>query len=191
MTAFFTSLGCFLFITVLPAQAQIGTIATETKSSGWLATANAEFGGDPVVTVVFTDGDTQDVNAGQGISLSIGRYIRPNNGPMMYSGGLGFKYVTTAADNANIHLTRFVLDARVDRAIVNGFWVGVGPVAHVGTKLSMDDLGPDVSFDPSLGLNARIGWQYLSLTYTYMSYKDEFGGNYDASGIGFSGHFAF
>ncbi len=191
MTAFIASLGCLLFITTLPAHAQLGTIETETKSSGWLTTMNVELGGDPVVTVVFTDGDTQDVNAGQGINLSIGRFIRPNNGPMMYSGGLGFKYVTTAADNANIHLTRLVLDARVDRALVNGFWVGVGPVAHVGNKLNMDDLGPDLSFDPALGLNVRIGWQYFSLTYTLMSYKDEFGGNYDATAIGIGGHFAF
>lgn len=191
MPAYIASLGCFLLIAALPAHAQLGTIETETKSSGWLTTMNVELGGDPVVTVVFDDGDTQDVNAGQGISLSIGRFIRPNNGPMMYSGGLGFKYVTTAADNVNIHLTRLVLDARVDRALVNGFWVGLGPVAHVGNKLNMDDLGPDLSFDPALGLNARIGWKYLSLTYTYMSYKDEFGGNYDASGIGLSGHYAF
>ncbi len=191
MTAFIASLGCFLLIAALPAHAQLGTFTIESKSTGWITTANAEFGGDAVITVVFDDGDTQDVNAGQGISLSIGRYLRPNNGPMMYSGGLGFKYVTTAADNANIHLTRFVLDARVDRAISNGFWIGAGPVAHIGTKLNMDDLGPDLSFDPALGLNVRIGWQYLSLTYTLMSYKDEFGGTYDATAIGFSGHVAF
>lgn len=191
MATFILSFACILFLAVLPVQAQYGSLTSESKPTGWLITANAEFGGDPVVTVVFEDGDTQDVDAGQGISLSIGRYIRPNNGPMMYSGGLGFKYVTTAADNADIRLTRFILDARVDRFLTNDIWIGAGPVVHMGTSLNMDDLGPDLGFDPSIGLNVRIGWQYLSLTYTLMSYKDEFGGSYDANAFGFSGHIGF
>ncbi|MEN9839961.1 MAG: hypothetical protein RL177_1440 [Bacteroidota bacterium] len=180
----------FIFIST-PAFSQIQTIDTQDKTSGWLTTFNAEFGGDPVTTVLFVDGSTQDVNAGQGISLSIGRFIRPNSGLFMYSAGLGFKYVTTKADNADITLTRFVLDARVDRGLPNNLWVGVGPVAHFGTKLKTDGLGPNESYDPALGLNVRLGWKALSVTYTKMSYKGEMGGTYDASGIGFSGHWPF
>ncbi len=174
-----------------PAFSQIQLFTTQDKTNGWLLTFNAEFGGDPVATVLFTNGDTQDVDAGQGVSLSIGRFIRPNAGPFMYSAGLGYKYVTTAAENADITLTRFVLDARVDRGLPNNLWVGLGPVVHFGTKLKTDGLGPNESYDPAIGLNARFGWKALSVTYTKMSYKGEFGGTYDASGIGFSGHWPF
>lgn len=180
-----------LVCSAVPLRAQIETFQTAGKTSGWLTTFNAEFGGDAVVTVLFIDGSTQDVNAGQGISLSVGRFIRPSAGPFMYSAGLGYKYVTTKADNANITLTRFVLDARVDRGLPNHLWIGAGPVLHVGTQLKTDGLGPNESYDPALGLNLRFGWKALSVTYTMMSYKGELGGTYNASGIGFSGHYPF
>lgn len=187
----FTALSLFHFVTAISAFAQIETFNTQDQSGGWLLSFNAEFGGDPVATVLFTNGDTQDVDAGQGISLSLGRFVRPNSGPLMYSAGLGYKYVTTAADNADITLTRFVLDARVDRGLQNGLWIGAGPVLHVGTELKTDGLGPNESYDAALGLNVRIGWKLLSATYTLMSYKGEFGSTYNATGIGFSGHFPF
>lgn len=181
----------FLVFTALPLRAQIETFDSAEKTAGWLMTFNAEFGGDAVATVLFTDGSEQDVNAGQGISLSVGRFYRPNAGPYMLSAGLGYKYVTTKADNADITLTRFVLDARVDRGLQNNLWIGAGPVLHVGTRLKTDGLGPNETYDPALGLNLRFGWKALSVTYTMMSYKGEFGGTYNASGIGFSGHYPF
>lgn len=180
----------FLVCTTTMLQAQIETFNTSDKTSGWLTTFNAEFGGDAVATVLFEDGSTQDVNAGQGISLTIGRFVRPNAGKLMISGGVGFKYVTTKASNADIRLLRYTLDARVDRGLSNGLWIGAGPVAHFGTKLNMDGLGPNVSFDPALGLNARLGWKGLSVTYTALTYKTN-GVSFDASSIGFSGHYPF
>lgn len=180
----------FLVCSAVPLCAQIETFQTAGKTSGWLTTFNAEFGGDAVVTVLFDDGSTQDVNAGQGISLTIGRFIRPDAGKLMISGSFGFKYVTTKATNADIRLMRYTLDTRVDRGLSNGLWIGVGPVAHVGAKLNMDGLGPNVSFDPALGLNARFGWKALSVTYTALTYKTN-GISFDASSIGFSGHYPF
>ncbi len=179
-----------LFAITAPLHGQIETIDTAGKTAGWLTTVNAEFGGDPVVTILFDDGSTQDVNAGQGISLTIGRFVRPNAGKFMISGGIGFKYVTTKATNADIRLMRYTFDARVDRGLSNGLWIGAGPVAHVGAKLNMDGLGPNVSFDPALGLNARFGWKYLSVTYTALTYKTN-GFSFDASSLGFSGHLPF
>ena len=50
------------------------------------------------------------MHAGQGISLGIGGYVRPSDRVrIQLSGVLGFKYVTTAADNADINLSRTVL----------------------------------------------------------------------------------
>ena len=187
----FASFFILLFAIATPLRAQIETFDSAEKTTGWLMTFNAEFGGDAVATVLFTDGSEQDVNAGQGISLSVGRFFRPNAGPLMYSAGLGYKYVTTKAENADITLTRFVLDARVDRGLANHLWIGAGPVLHVGTKLRTDGLGPNESYDPALGINFRFGWKALSVTYTMMSYKGELGGTYNASGIGFSGHYPF
>lgn len=180
-----------LLSTTTSLYSQIQTPATADRAVGWLLTLNAEYGGDAVSTVLFEDGSTQDVRAGQGISLSIGRFIRPNAGRYMISGSFGYKYVTTKASNADITLTRFVLDARADYGLPNNLWVGAGPVLHVGTSFSGDGLGPDESFDPSLGLNLRFGWKALSATYTLMSYKAGSGSTYNAGAIGFSGHLPF
>src|SRR3954463_8928079 len=78
--------------------------------AGFLMQTDLEFGGDTVATVGFEDGDTQNVHAGQGISLGVGGYVRPSDRvPIEISGAIGFKYVTTAADNADINLSRTVL----------------------------------------------------------------------------------
>src|SRR5690348_7952128 len=42
---------------------------------GFLVQTDLEFGGDTVATVAFQNGDTQNVHAGQGISLGIGGYV--------------------------------------------------------------------------------------------------------------------
>jgi hypothetical protein len=172
-------------------QAQIRTLATAERTEGWLVSFNAEYGGDAVSTVLFDDGSTQDVRAGQGVSLSIGRFVRPNAGRYMVSGGLGFKYVTTKASNADITLTRFVVDARADYGLPNHFWIGAGPVLHLGASFNADGLGPDESFDPAVGLNLRFGWKALSVTYTAMRYEARSGGTFNAGAIGFGGHYPF
>ena len=46
---------------------------------GFLVQTDVEFGGDTVLTVAFDDGDTQNVHAGQGISLGLGAYVRPSD----------------------------------------------------------------------------------------------------------------
>lgn len=38
----------------------------------FLVAAAMEFGGDPVAEIYFTDGNTQSVKAGQGVSLAVG-----------------------------------------------------------------------------------------------------------------------
>ena len=47
------------------------------KRGGFLAQMDLDFGGDDVATLAFTDGDTQNVKAGQGIGIGIGGWFRP------------------------------------------------------------------------------------------------------------------
>jgi opacity protein-like surface antigen len=81
--------------------------AEPVKRGGFLAQMDLDFGGDDIATLAFTNGDTQNVKAGQGLGLGIGGWFRPvESVPFELQGILGYKVVWTAADNADIKMTR-------------------------------------------------------------------------------------
>jgi hypothetical protein len=159
--------------------------APRTDHLGFVADFTLEFGGDKIATVVFTDGSTQSVNAGQGGTLSLGAHYRPAELPIDLVGTVGYKFVTTKASNADIGVTRFVVQALGLYDPVGEFWIGGGPVLHLGTTFSGGGLVDDVNFDPSLGLTVQAGWRWIGLDYTLMTYKVN-GISVDASAFGFS-----
>ena len=153
---------------------------------GWTLAGSAAFGGDDVVTVLFTDGTSQSITAGQGLGFNVGGHYRLASAPIDLSATLGLKYATTKATNANINLNRTVIELRADYLLNDRFWIGAGPVWHSSIKLNTAGLTPNVDFATATGLGLKFGWKFLALGYTNMKYKDEFGTTYDASHIGFS-----
>jgi hypothetical protein len=152
---------------------------------GFVGELALELGGDNVARVYFTNGSSQDVKAGQGGTLAIGGHYRAATAPLDLVATLGYKFVTTAASNSSIGITRAVIQV-VGLYDPNGEWFfGGGPVAHVGTTFDGGGLTPDVSFDPSLGLTLQAGWKWIALTGTLMTYKAN-GASVDASAIGLS-----
>ena len=66
-----------------------------------------EMGGDDVAEVYFTNGEKQSVKAGQGGSIAIGgEFQMPHVERLLFDATVGYKYVTTQADNVHIRLTR-------------------------------------------------------------------------------------
>lgn len=109
-----------MFTRLLPALALLIAAASslqgQTSSSdpirdysfAWVLGGGLELGGDRVADFVFTDGSTQTMRAGQGGTGYAGVAFYPAGAPRLgLQGTVGFKYVTTAADNANITLTGF------------------------------------------------------------------------------------
>ena len=77
---------------------------------GFLAQMDADFGGDKVATVFFEDDSNQDITAGQGLALSVGGYFRPvADSRFEIEASLGYKYATTQTSNADVHLSRTLL----------------------------------------------------------------------------------
>lgn len=149
----------------------------------FLFEGDLEYGGDRVATVSFTDGSTQDVRAGQGVSLALGAHYRGDS-PFSVRGTVGYKYVTTAASNADISMSRVVFEVLGNYAWPNGWWTGVGLTHHTNIKFKGDGFGPDVDFDDATGPTVELGWRWFALSYTNMKYKSEFGGDVDASSLG-------
>src|SRR6185295_5892565 len=152
---------------------------------GFLLQTDLEFGGDTVATVGFEDGDTQNVHAGQGISLGFGGYVRPSEKvPIEIAAIVGYKYVTTAADNADINLSRTVLKLNATYWLNDDWFVTAGLTHHIGPELDGDGFFEDLSFDDATGVSAEVGWRWIALRYTKIDYSLPGFEDTDASSVG-------
>ena len=152
---------------------------------GFLAQVDADFGGDDVATVFFEDDSSQDLTAGQGLALSLGGYFRPiANSPFEIEASVGYKFSTTAASNADIGMTRTLVQLEGLYRWPNAFYMGAGLMQHMNPKLDGDGFFPDVSFDDASGFNAEIGWRWISVHYTSIKYSNDFVEDVDASHVG-------
>jgi hypothetical protein len=155
---------------------------------GFLAQMDADFGGDKVATVLFEDNTDQNITAGQGLALSVGGYFRPvEDSRFEIEASVGYKYATTRANNADVHMARTLLQLEGLYRWPNGFYMGAGLMQHMNPKLTGDGFFDDVEFDDASGLNLEIGWRWISLHYTNISYSTNnitFNGDVDASHVG-------
>lgn len=159
---------------------------------GFLVQTDLEFGGDTVATVAFQNGDTQNVHAGQGISLGIGGYVRPSDRvPIEIAAVVGYKYVTTAASNANIDLSRTVLKLNATYWFDKGWFVTAGLTEHLSPELNGDNYFEDVRFEDATGVSAEFGWRWVALRYTNIKYKLPGFEDTDASSFGLSFTYRF
>lgn len=161
------------------------------KRFGGVIGGAIEFGGDDIGRVFFTDGSSEDLTAGEGISLEIGLFGRPSPAPFTLRGTVGFKYTTSQAENADINVNRLVLNV-IGTHEIGQFRVGGGITHHSNISFDSDGLGSDQDFDDALGLTLEIGWSWLVLSYTAIDYEPE-GTNQevDASNIGLRTLFSF
>ena len=162
------------------------------KRFGGVVGFGLEFGGDDIATVLFTDGSTQDLEAGTGFGLELGVYGRPMAAqPLSLRATIGFKYTSSQADTADINVNRTVLNLLGHYEV--GQWrFGGGLTRHSNVRFDGDGVGPDQSFDDATGLTLEAGWRWLVLSYTNIDYDAENSNQtFDASNIGLRSLFAF
>ncbi|HVT36499.1 MAG TPA: hypothetical protein VHE37_13005, partial [Nevskiaceae bacterium] len=141
--------------------------------------------GDTLATVTFTDGSTDDVKAGQGLSIAAGVHMRPErNAHFDLRALVGYKYETTKADNADIHISRVTWELLPTYRFDGRWWASVGLAKHTGVKLTLGGFGPDVKLHSNVGPELQIGWSYFALTYTSLRYSDDFGDSAKANSFG-------
>ncbi len=153
---------------------------------GFVGELDLEFGGDAIATVSFTNGSSQDVDAGQGGNFALGMHYRPAAWDVDFVATIGYKFVTTAASNADIGIDRTVLQVIALYDPKDSWWIGGGPVWHNGVKFDGDGFGPDIDLGSSTGFTIQAGWKWIGLMYTNMEYTAQVARRptVDASAIG-------
>jgi hypothetical protein len=162
------------------------------KGGGFMAQMDMEFGGDKILTVDFEDGDSQDIRAGQGLALDVGGWFRPSETvPIEIAGTIGYKFVTTAADNADINLSRTVVKLNATYWFQNSWFATAGLTHHMNPKLDGDGFFEDITFDDATGFSAEVGWRWIALRYTKLTYELPGFEDIDASSVGLTMTFRF
>jgi hypothetical protein len=156
----------------------------------FLISGALEFGGDELAEVFFTNGESQSINAGQGGSIAIGAQIQfPKADKFLLRGSLGYKYVTTQADNVHIRLTRVPMQLTANFMAAPKLRLGAGIVTHSGIKLNADGIGDNLTFKSNAGPVFEIAYYGIGLSFTALKYTDQNNETYSANafGITFSG----
>ena len=152
-----------------------------------LITGGLEIGGDKIADVYFANGNSQSVRAGQGGSFAVGAQFQlPKVEKFLLRATVGYKYVTTAADNVHIRLTRVPVQFTGNWMATKKLRFGAGLAMHTNIKFKTDGLGEDVLFDGASGPTFEVAYSGIGLTYTAMQYKDQYKHTYSANAIGLS-----
>jgi hypothetical protein len=144
--------------------------------------AAADFGGDTLVTVVFTDGSRQSIKANELLSIGGGVSIVNDTGDIETELTLSYKFATVTASNGDVTFSRFPLDALVLYRLPQ-LRLGGGLTYHLGPKLSGSGVasGLNANFDDALGLLLQADYRVtpkinLGIRYTSLDYKLRVGG---------------
>ncbi|HEY4650137.1 MAG TPA: hypothetical protein VIG72_01935 [Pontibacter sp.] len=144
-----------------------------------------EFGGDEVAKVYFTNGQDQSVRAGQGVSVAVGAEFQfPKAEQLLLRATIGYKYVTTQADNAHIRLTRVPLQFTANWMATEKIRVGAGIVTHRAIKFNADEIGENFKLSAATGTVFEVAYSGFGLSYTIMKYKDQLNNTYSANAVG-------
>lgn len=149
-----------------------------------------ELGGDELANVLFTNGEEQSVNAGQGGTIFVGAQIAfPKAEKFLLRGSIGFKYLTTQADNVHIRLTRFPIQFTLNYMALEKLRLSAGMVTHTGIKFNSGGLGGDMTYKSKFGPVFEIAYYGIGVSFTALKYVDRQEKSYSANafGVTFSG----
>lgn len=153
----------------------------------FLIEGGIEYGGDEILEVLFTTGGSQTILAGQGGYVAVGgEFKHANISALMLRATLGIKYNTTAADNANIRLTRIPINLVAYYKPTDDIRIGVGAATHPNGRFKGDGFVEDVDFTSSIGPRFEVGYKWIALTYTSVNYMNESNEKVGAGSIGLS-----
>lgn len=148
-----------------------------------------DFGGDTLVTAIFTSGSSESIKANEGFYFGGGASILFSR-EIEAEVSLSYKFASITASNGEIEFTRLPLDALVFYRFPD-FRVGGGLTYHLNPKLSGSGVasGANVGFDDAAGLVLQADYVFAKQfavggRYTMLDYKARGGGTAKSNGLG-------
>jgi hypothetical protein len=161
---------------------QFSVLAQGSTPLRFLLEGAIGFGGDDVATVYFTNGNSQRVNAGQGIAIGVGGELAiPGVESLRLRSTVGFKYVTSAADNVHIRLTRIPINISGNYVFNNTWRAAVGMAFHNNIRFNAGGIGDNFALNNASGPFFEIAYKWIGFSFTSMNYEDKLGEIYSAN----------
>ncbi len=137
----------------------------------------ADFGGDELVTVVFTNGDTRTIHANDGLFLGGGVSILNDEKDLEAEIALSFKFDTINASNGEVTWSRWPLDALLFYRMPS-LRLGGGLTYHINPELKGSGAVGNIfdKFDNALGIILQADYSiserhHIGVRYTSIEYK--------------------
>jgi hypothetical protein len=127
----------------------------------------AQYGGDTLATIIYTDSTTQELAAGQGIDFYAG--MLATKLPYQLKGTVGYKYSSSMASNIDVAKTALPVNLTGRYKLSNGLFAGGGLTLHLSPQLALDDVVAE--YEASPGYHVEAGWNFISLGWTHMTYE--------------------
>jgi hypothetical protein len=176
-----------------------GPLLAEAAEIRPLFKAGYDFGGDAMVTVLFTDGSTRTIRANQGLHLGGGAAIINEARNWEFHVTLAYKFALINASNGDVTWTRFPLEAlafyRFEKIRLGG-----GLACHINPRLEGSGVigGLDVKFKNATGAVLQADWRITEqmaagLRYTILEYdaRGPSTGSTKSDGLGLTFSFNF
>lgn len=168
---------------------------TEAKNIKGVINLGADFGGDELVDVVFFGGDTEDINAGELLSISAGVIFDSEVSETHLT--VGYKFDSVNAVNGDIDWKRYPLDLLYLYKLKK-FRVGGGLTYHLSPELKGDGFaaGLQADYDDALGFLIQTNYNFtdnfsLGLRYTIIEYEGDGLIDKDGNSVGLMFGFSF
>lgn len=154
-----------------------------------------DFGGDELVRVVYVNGDTNKVMAGEGLYFSGGIGMSSNDGKYEGQATLGWKYRGVSGSNGDLNWTRYPLEV-LGYTNFNKIRFGGGVTYHLNPVVKGSGiLAGKAEFDNALGFVLEAQYRLTDALLvggrmTMIDYKID-GESFDGSSLGMSLTFQF
>lgn len=127
-------------------------------------------GGDKLVTVFDTSGGSHSIYAGNAIFSDVGVQHNFADSAWSLRATGGFSFTGVAASNATITFAYVPVNLLAIYSTGNHHF-GAGLTLHLGPRLDMDGLGPNVDYKTAPGLILQYQYWLFGVRYTAVRYK--------------------
>ena len=162
--------GILCLLPFASAQAGLDEYGWIPGSTHPVVDAGLSGGGDKLVTVQFTNGDTSSIYAGNGFFGDFGVQHNFADTDWAFKATLGFDYDAVNASNGTIRFNRYPLDLLALYSIGDNH-IGFGVTEHFTPHLDLDGFGPNGDFDNATGVMLQYQYWLFGVRATSIHYK--------------------